>query len=109
MSSSPPPHADPNVTWTEQLSARIHAYIQAHQASGERYSQAQLARLIGIAQQTLNDLLRGKVNSITRLTHIKIIEFLEQNPAPPPTAPLARADTGGLGPATALMMLRRDS
>jgi hypothetical protein len=72
----------------QQLRTRIMAHIQARIASGERYSETKLAREAGIAQQTLNDFLRAKTTSVTRLTRIKLIDFLENRPsshaAPPP-------------------------
>lgn len=87
----------------QQLRTRILSYIQARVCSGERYSETKLAREAGIAQQTLNDLLRGKTASVTRLTRTKLIDFLENNP------PAQRAFSNNIGPAAALMMLRRSS
>jgi hypothetical protein len=57
------------------------SHIQARIASGERYSETKLAREAGIAQQTLNDFLRAKTTSVTRLTRIKLIDFLENRPS----------------------------
>jgi DNA-binding Xre family transcriptional regulator len=93
-----------NDTEIQQLRTRIMSYIQARVCTGERYSETKLAREAGVAQQTVNDLLRGKTASVTRLTRTKLIDFLENNP---PSS--AASNTTILGPAAALMMIRRTS
>jgi hypothetical protein len=65
------------------LRARVQAHIQARMTAGERYSETKLAREAGIAQQTLNDFLRCKTNSVTRLTRIKLTDFLDAQSGQP--------------------------
>jgi hypothetical protein len=86
----------------QALRKRVQAYLQRKITAGERYSETKLAREAGVAQQTLNDFMRCKTNCVTRLTRIKLTEFLESHgdsaagantgpaaPPPPPEALLA--------------------
>jgi len=85
----------------QMLRNRILAHIQARISAGERYSETKLAREARIAQQTLNDFLRSKTNSVTRLTKTKLLDFLEAHPNPVPVGQLGAA---GAAPAPQLIL-----